>query len=167
RSLIHTLPHVRNMKEKTLRYPGHIDMIKALKASGFFSKEAMTLNGRAVTPLEMTSAVLFNEWKLGETEAELTVMRVTLKGKNAAGSTEEVVYDLYDEYDPATQTSSMARTTGYTATAAASMFLEGLFKDDGVFPPELVGKHEHCFTYILAYLAERNVRYTKSTRTVK
>lgn len=166
RSLIHTLPHVRNMKEKTLRYPGHIDMIKALKASGFFSKEAMTLNGRAVTPLEMTSAVLFNEWKLGETEAELTVMRVTLKGKNASGKIEEVVYDLYDEYDPATQTSSMARTTGYTATAAASMFLEGLFKDHGVFPPELVGKHEHCFTYILAYLAERNVRYTKSTRTV-
>ena len=44
-----------------------------------------------------------------------------------------------------THTASMSRTTGYTATAAANMFLEGLFLEKGVFPPELVGKHEVCF----------------------
>jgi saccharopine dehydrogenase-like NADP-dependent oxidoreductase len=58
----------------------------------------------------------------------------------------------------------MARTTGYTATAVASMFLEGLFTEKGVFPPELIGKHEDCFEYIIAYLKERNVNYVKTYR---
>ena len=75
-------------------------------------------------------------------EEEITVMRVTLIGENANGHTEEVVYFMYDEYSTETETSSMARTTGYTATAAANLFLEGLFSEKGVFPPELVGKHK-------------------------
>ena len=53
----------------------------------------------------------------------------------------------------------MSRTTGYTATAAANLFLDGLFTEKGIFPPELVGKHERCFNYILNYLEERNVIY--------
>jgi saccharopine dehydrogenase-like NADP-dependent oxidoreductase len=56
----------------------------------------------------------------------------------------------------------MARTTGYTATAVASLFLEGLFAEKGIFPPELIGKHETCFNYILNYLKERNVNYVKT-----
>jgi saccharopine dehydrogenase-like NADP-dependent oxidoreductase len=76
------------------------------------------------------------------------------------------VYDLYDEYNPETNTSSMARTTGYTATAAANMFLDGLFTEKGVFPPELVGKHEVCFDYILKYLGQRNIHFNKNTRTL-
>ena len=93
-------------------------------------------------------------------------MRVTVKGKNANGQTEEVVYNLHDEYCAATNTSSMARTTGYTATAAANLFLEGLFAEKGVFPPELIGKHEICFNYFLNYLKERNIHYIKSSRIV-
>ena len=58
----------------------------------------------------------------------------------------------------------MARTTGYTATAAANMFLDGLFSEKGVFPPELVGKHEQCFNYFINYLKERNVIYTKEEK---
>lgn len=162
RSLIRTMPHIRNMKEKTLRYPGHVEMISALKASGFFSTTPVTVQGHAVAPLEVTSRVLFDEWKLGETEPELTVMRITMKGKNAQGVEETVTYHLYDEFDAASGISSMSRTTGYTATAVASLVLEKKFTEHGVFPPELIGKHEHCFDYILAYLAERNVRYVRS-----
>jgi saccharopine dehydrogenase-like NADP-dependent oxidoreductase len=55
----------------------------------------------------------------------------------------------------------MSRTTGYTATAAANLVLDGLFSEKGAFPPELVGKHEKCFNYILSYLRERNVIYKK------
>jgi saccharopine dehydrogenase-like NADP-dependent oxidoreductase len=53
----------------------------------------------------------------------------------------------------------MARTTGYTATAAANMILDGLFNEKGVFPPELIGKHENCFNYILNYLKDRGIYY--------
>ncbi|MBT8302979.1 MAG: saccharopine dehydrogenase, partial [Bacteroidia bacterium] len=112
------------------------------------------------------SKILFDEWKLGETEEEITVMRVTVKGKNADGRIEEVVYNLHDEYSPETKTSSMSRTTGYTATAAANLFLDGLFTEKGVFPPELVGKHEECFNYVIKYLNERGVVYTKQSRII-
>lgn len=119
-----------------------------------------------VSPLDFTSKILFNEWKLGETEEEITVLRVTLKGENSKGQIEEVVYSMHDEYNKDTNTSSMARTTGYTATAAANMFLDGLFEEKGIFPPELVGKHKVCFDYFLKYLEARNIHYVKSSRIV-
>lgn len=162
RSIIYTMPHIPNMKEKTLRYPGHVEYVRVLKESGFFNEEKVEVNGSMVSPLDFTSKILFSEWKLGETEEEFTVMRVTVKGQNENGETEEVVYNLYDEYCAKTNTSSMARTTGYTATAAANLFLEGIFTKKGVFPPELVGKHEVCFNYFINYLNERNIKYVKS-----
>jgi len=162
RTLIDTMGHIPDMKEKTLRYPGHVEYIRVLKDSGFFSDDPVEVGGTRVSPLEFTSKILFDEWKLGKTEEEITVMRITIKGEQ-----QEIVYTLYDEFCIRTQTSSMARTTGYTATAAANMFLDGLFQEKGVFPPELVGRHEACFNYILNYLKERNVVYKMETRPIK
>jgi saccharopine dehydrogenase-like NADP-dependent oxidoreductase len=159
RSLIFTMPHIKNMKEKTLRYPGHVEYIKVLKESGFFNEEKINFNGNEISPLEFTSKILFNEWKLGEKEEEITVMRITLKGTNSNGELKTIVYNLHDKFCAETNTSSMARTTGYTATANANMFLNGLFEEKGVFPPELIGKYENCFNYILNYLKERKVIY--------
>jgi len=166
RSIIFTMPHIPNMKEKTLRYPGHVEYVKVLKESGFFGTEKIEVNGNLVSPLDFTSKILFNEWKLGETEEEITVLRVTLKGENEKGQTEEVVYTMHDEYNTGTETSSMARTTGYTATAAANLFLDGLFSEKGVFPPELVGKHKACFDYFFDYLETRSIHYIKSSRLI-
>ena len=163
RSIIYTMPHIINMKEKTLRYPGHVEYIKVLKSSGFFNEKNILVNNVEVTPLEFTSKILFDEWKLGENEEEITVMRITLKGENSEGKTEEIIYNLFDEYCIDTKVSSMSRTTGYTATAAANLFLDGLFNENGIFPPELVGKHEVCFNYFMNYLKERNVNYIKTS----
>ena len=162
RSIIFTMPHIKNMKEKTLRYPGHVEYVRVLKESGFFKKEKINVNGVEVSPLEFTSKILFAEWKLEDAEEEITVMRVTLKGINLKGDKEQIVINLHDEYCKETETSSMARTTGYTANAVANMFLEGLFTDTGVFPPELIGKHEQCYNYIINYLQERNIYYNRS-----
>jgi saccharopine dehydrogenase-like NADP-dependent oxidoreductase len=155
------MPHIKNMKEKTLRYPGHVAYIQVLKQSGFFNEKPIHVNGTEISPLDFTSKILFDEWKLGETEAELTVMRITIIGEDAKGTQKKIVYNLHDEYCSETKTSSMARTTGYTATAAANMFLDGLFSEKGVFPPELIGDKKGVFEYILKYLKERNVIYTK------
>ena len=89
-------------------------------------------------------------------------MRITITGKNSDRKEEKIIYNMYDEYDKETQTSSMARTTGYTATAAANMLLDGLFNEKGVFPPELIGKNDKCFNYIMTYLRERNIHYVRS-----
>ncbi len=162
RSIIDTMPHIKNMKEKTLRYPGHVEYISVLKESGFFNKEKVTVNGLEISPLDFTSKILFDEWKLSENEEEMTFMRVNLKGENKKGEIEEIVYNLFDKYCRETQTSSMARTTGYTATAVANMILEGLFTEKGIIPPERIGKSETCFHYILNYLKERNIHYQKT-----
>lgn len=156
RSLLFTMPHVKNQKEKTLRYPGHIDHIIALKESGFFSEEKVNINGTEISPLQFTSKILFNEWKLGETEEELTVMKVILR---SAGKVVE--YSLLDRYDAATQNSSMSRTTGYTCTASANLIAKKIFTEKGVFPPELVGKHKAAFDFVLDYLSQRNVTWKK------
>ena len=157
RSILFTMSHIPNMKEKTLRYPGHIHLMKALLSAGFFDEQPVEFKGQQISPLEFSSAILFSKWKLGATEEEFTVMRIKISGE---GKT--ICYELYDEYDAATETSSMSRTTGYTCTAALNLLINGMFKEKGVFPPELVGKDETCFNYILEYLKERNVIYKVS-----
>ena len=159
RSIIYTMPHIKDMKEKTLRYPGHVEYVRVLKDSGFFSNEVS--KDFNISPLDFTSKILFKEWKLDPMEEEFTVMRVTLVGTDKSGKKEQIVYDLYDEFCKETNVSSMARTTGYTATAAVNLFLDGLFNEIGVFPPELVGKVSGCYDYFMNYLRERNIKYKR------
>ncbi|RXK60536.1 saccharopine dehydrogenase [Lacibacter luteus] len=156
RSLLFTMPHIPTQIEQTLRYPGHIDLIVALQQSGFLSEEKITVNGKEIAPLQLTTKLLIDQWKLGETEEELTVMKVLLHGE---GKTIE--YDLLDKYDTATQTSSMARTTGYTCTAALQLMAQNLFTEKGVFPPELIGHRKDCFDFVLNYLEQRGVHWKK------
>ena len=111
--------------------------------------------------IEASFALSKNEDEMEDDEEEITVMRITITGENSKGRPETIAYDLYDEYNAETGASSMARTTGYTATAAANMFLEGLFTEKGVFPPELIGKHEECYEFMLGYLEERGIYYKK------
>ena len=59
----------------------------------------------------------------------------------------------------------MARTTGYACTAAAQLVLDNLFTEKGVFPGELVGKHQRCFDAMLQYQAQRGIEYRKEERT--
>ena len=159
RSIIFTMPHIKNMKEKTLRYPGHVEYIRVLKESGFFSDQI--INDLNISVLDFTSKVLFKEWKLDPLEEEFTIMRITLEGYNENGNKEKIIYNLFDEFSQKTKISSMARTTGYTATAAINLFLDGVFEEKGVFPPELIGRHRSCFNYFMSYLKERDINYEK------
>ncbi len=160
RSLLFTMPHIPHLKEKTLRYPGHVELITALKDSGFFSEVPIKLNGVEITPLQFSSAILFKEWKLGTTEEELTVMKVIVEGK-MDGKDKRIQYDLLDRYDEKTEMSSMSRTTGFTCTAAVNLIAKKMFVEKGVFPPEFVGKDKGCFEFVLDYLKQRGVIWNK------
>jgi len=165
RSLIYTMKHIPFMKEKTLRYPGHIKLILSLKDSGFLDKEPIDMNGQQINPFDFTSRILFSAWKLGPDEPEFTVMRIILRGAEKNVS-KEIIYELYDEFDENEKISSMARTTGFTATGTAEMILNERFTEKGVFPPELVGKDPACFEYIISYLKERNIHFKVTDRNV-
>lgn len=156
RSLLFTMSHIPDMKEKTLRYSGHIDLMISLQQAGFFSHEKISINGQMISPMEFCSRMLIDNWRLGEEEEELTVMKIIIEGKEQ-GVQKRIEYDLLDRYDPITKTSSMARTTGYTCTAALNLILNGMYSAKGVFPPELVGKNKACVDFILQYLEERGV----------
>lgn len=158
RSLLFTMPHIPDMKEKTLRYPGHAGLMQILQAAGFFSPDPIEVNGVAVSPLALTSHLLVDAWTLAPGEEELTVMRVRVAGEQD-GAPVEYVYDLYDQTDPVTGLSSMARTTGFACTAAVDLLLSGRFATPGVHPPETVGRSQECFDAVLGYLEERGVHY--------
>jgi saccharopine dehydrogenase-like NADP-dependent oxidoreductase len=152
---------VPNMKEKTLRYPGHIEKMTMLRATGFFGSEPVDVGGVKVRPIDLTAKLLFPMWKLEPGEADITVMKVIIEGTKS-GKKCRVTYDLFDTYDPVTNVHSMARTTGYTATAAVRMLAKGLFTDTGVFAPELVGFRRPCVDFLLAELRSRGVVYRET-----
>ena len=162
RSLIQTMPGIPNMIEKTLRYPGCIEYLKVLRESGFFSTEAVEVNGVKVRPIDVTARLLFPKWKLKPGEREFTVMRIRIFGEEA-GSEKRYEYNLLDYTDAATGALSMARTTGYTCTAAANLVAGRNFVRPGICPPEYLGENPEHFRFILDYLAKRGVIYQITT----
>jgi saccharopine dehydrogenase-like NADP-dependent oxidoreductase len=68
-------------------------------------------------------------------------------------------YNLLDRTDKATDTLSMARTTGYTCTAVVNLVADGRFSRKGICPPEYLGESEENFKFIVNYLKERGVVY--------
>ncbi|MBJ04705.1 MAG: saccharopine dehydrogenase [Flavobacteriales bacterium] len=162
RSLLFTMSHVADMKEKTLRYPGHAEKIQLLKDIGLFSQEKKCINGTIIKPIELTAQLLEKEWQLGDGEREFTTMRIVLKNKKKSYE-----INLYDEYDHETNITSMARTTGYTCTAGAALLINNIFKKKGIYTPELIGKEKKCYDFILDYLKERNINLkTKITNSL-
>jgi saccharopine dehydrogenase-like NADP-dependent oxidoreductase len=107
-----------SMKEKTLRYPGHIEKIAVLRETGFFDEDEIMVGGFAVRPIDLTAALLFPKWKMGPGEVDITVLWVQVEGRQG-GREVRHIFRMLDRYDSHTGTHSMARTTGYTATAAA------------------------------------------------
>jgi lysine 6-dehydrogenase len=156
RSLLQTMAHIPDMAERTLRYPGHREMALALRESGFLDDTPVGEGEHAFIPREVTSKMLFREWKLEPGEAELTVMRVTVEGEEE-GQQVRHIWDLDDRTDPATGTSSMARTTGYTCTGMVEAMLAGKWTRPGISPGEIVGREQGLFSFVREHLAARGV----------
>jgi saccharopine dehydrogenase-like NADP-dependent oxidoreductase len=158
RSLINTMPDIPNMIEKTLRYPGCIEYLRVLRESGFFSYEEIEVKGTKIRPIDLTAKLLFPKWKLKPGEEEFTVMRIIISGEEA-GKEKRYQYNLLDRTDRKTNTLSMARTTGYTCTAAVNLVLDGKFSRKGICPPEFLGEDEANYKSIVEYLKQRGVIY--------
>ena len=147
------MPHIPNMIEKTLRYPGCVEYLKVLRESGFFSYDEIDVNGHKVRPVDVTAKLLFPKWEMKKGDKDFTVMRIIIKGeeKNKKINYE---YNLLDRYQD--NTISMARTTGYTCTAVANLVIKNIYTKVGISPPEYLGEH---FNFVKNYLEDRNVYY--------
>jgi len=153
---------VPDMKEKTLRYPGHAERMRMLRDTGFFDEVEVEVGEKAVRPIDVTAKLLFPAWQLQPGEEDLTVMRIEVEGRRGGLPVVER-WELLDRFDRATGTTSMARTTGYTCTAAVRLVAAGMFREVGVHPPEVVGAAPGCMEFMLERLAERDVVFHRRT----
>ncbi len=160
RTLIKTIP-APNMREKTLRYPGHIAKMAVLRETGFFSQAEVEVNGVRIRPLDLTAKLLFPTWKRNGGDRDLTGMKVVVEGRKG-NNRKRYTYDLLDRFDAATDTHSMARTTGYTATMALRMVARGLYCEKGIIAPEFVGRRKECVRFLLDGLKDRGVVYRET-----
>ncbi|MBD3220200.1 NAD(P)H-binding protein [bacterium] len=151
-----------NMKEKTLRYPGHVEKVRLLRECGFFAEEPVDVDAQRVRPIDLTAKLLFPMWAMPEGEGDLTILQIRVSGEKD-GRPRTHVYDLLDAFDHDRGITSMARTTGYTATLAVRMVLEGLYGEEGISPPEYLGRDPRHVEYLLAGLADRGVHYRERT----
>jgi lysine 6-dehydrogenase len=147
-----------NRREKTLRYPGHIQKIAVLRECGFFGDESVEVGDQRVRPIDLTAELLFPMWKLQEGEGDLTVMQIQVVGTRNSQRL-RYVYDLLDHYDHDQRVTSMARTTGYTATMTARLIHEGKYTRTGISPPEYLGQEYGCVGHLLEGLERRGVVY--------
>lgn len=155
-----------NLKEKTLRYPGHIEKMAVLRELGFFSKEEnIDIEGIKTSPLKMTAQVLFPNWKLKRGEVDITIYQSIIEGIKD-GQKMRYTIDMYDKYCPDTDVISMARTTGYTATLALRMIADGIYSHKGISPPEYMGKYSKCIKFLLNGLRDRGVVYKETVNEI-
>ena len=125
--------------EKTLRYPGHYDLLCELKALGLFSSEKMPVDGTEIAPRALMSKIL--EGKFAGKGPDVCIMRVEahesvhspgvrgllggrLKGRVAS-------FTLVDHYDPKTDMSAMMRTTAFPASIVVQMLASGAITKRG------------------------------------
>ncbi len=158
RSLLDTI-EAPNMREKTLRYPGHAELMRTFRELGLFSTEALDIAGQRVQPMELTARLLFPKWTFESGEADITVLRARIEGFKA-GQRVRYSWDLLDRYDAETDTRSMSRTTAFPATIMARFIAEGRYRNPGVHPPEVPAQSPGLLSLMLSELERRGVRYT-------
>ena len=167
RSIVRTM-RVPHMQEKTLRYPGHIALMKAFRETGLFSQEPVevrSVDGAMVMvrPLDVTSKLLFPKWAYAPGEEDLTVMRVAATGiARETGKPERLTWDVLDLFDQATQSTSMARTTAFPCTIMARAIAAEKVSTRGVIAPEQLGGDAALVKHMLEQLASRGVRYNQA-----
>jgi lysine 6-dehydrogenase len=125
--------------EKTLRYPGHFDLLCELKELGLFSSEKMQINGTQIAPRALMSKVF--EGKFASKGPDVCIMRLEahesvrspgvrgLLGARLQGRVAS--FTLVDHYDPKTDMSAMMRTTAFPASIVVQMLAAGAIAKRG------------------------------------
>jgi lysine 6-dehydrogenase len=156
RTLHHTVPGVRTMWEKTLRYPGHVEVLKALRSLGLFSETPLPVGDGCVVPRDLATALL--EQRLGAPRVkDVVAMRVGVEG-SAEGVPTRHRFRLLDRYNERQGISAMARTTAYTASIIIQLVAHGDITERGVVPPEVLGMSRPVFDAVMTALATKGIR---------
>jgi lysine 6-dehydrogenase len=158
RTLANTIK-AEHMWEKTLRYPGHAEKIKTLKALGFFDENPVDITGMNVSPRKLTVKLL--EQKLWKPEIkDIVALKVEVSGIKNDKRTSYVCH-LLDTCDKKHGITAMARTTAYPASIVAQLILKKAVKEKGVVPPEKLGMDDTLFKMFIDQLEKRGVKVSE------
>jgi lysine 6-dehydrogenase len=155
RTLLYTVKDAREMWEKTLRYPGHVEKVKLLKSLGFFDEEPLKVAELSVSPKELTARLL--EDKLGRMGVpDIVIMKIIVSGEKGSKKLTYSYY-LFDRYDEKQRVTSMARTTAYTTSITAQLLAKKVITERGVVPPEKLGMNEQIYCRFISMMKDREI----------
>lgn len=158
RTLMSTVK-AEDMWEKTLRYRGHAEKVKAFEQLGFFDEEEIDVDGVKVSPRKLTVKLLGRKLRMPD-QKDIVALSVEVDGvKNRRKKC--YVYHLLDCYDKKHGVTAMARTTAYPASIITQLMLDGAIKEKGVVPPENIGSNEEAFADFMSELTKRGVNVTE------
>jgi len=125
---------VPTMEYKTLRYPGHAELMEDIRAMGLLDLEPVDVKGVKVVPRDAFIASV--QPKLTKPKGrDLVALRVVVKGKkNGASATR--AFQLVDRYDEKHGISAMMRTTGYSLSITGLMQVRRQIQPPGVHTPD-------------------------------
>jgi len=110
-------------QNKTVRYPGHYDQLKAFLDLGLFDLTPIKIDGKKAIPREVFHS-LFESKVTFKNDKDLVVIRVKCMGEKNGNRAEGIV-ELIDYYDDKTGFTAMERTTGWDASITAIMMAQG------------------------------------------
>ncbi len=103
---------VREMEYKTLRYPGHADLMRAVREMGLLGMEPIKVKGKDIVPRDAFIAAVSPQLTKPEGR-DLVALRVIVSGTKD-GKAHTTTFDLLDRYDQVNGISAMMRCTGYS-----------------------------------------------------
>ena len=114
---------IPTMTYKTLRYPGHAALMKAMRDLGLMDIEPVDVDGVSVVPRDAFIATVSPKLRNPDGN-DLVAMRVEVRGTKG-GEHKSVTWQMVDYYDEATGVTAMMRTTGYSLAATALLQASG------------------------------------------
>ncbi len=155
RSLLKTIP-AKNISEKTMRYPGTVARMEFLREFGLYDLDPVDVKGQKVAPRDLFAAIAYPMMKLDEGENEFTFFKIDVTGTKD-GKKMRHTFVMYDERDPETGYTSMARTTGFPCVIMGRLVAEGLVDMPGVNAPEAIGSNPAAVKRFIAEMEKRGV----------
>lgn len=125
---------IPTMEYKTLRYPGHAQIMEAIRDLGFLELTPTDVRGVKVVPRDLAVTVL-GERLTKPHGRDFVALRVQVEGTRA-GRPERFGWELIDYYDVAHGISAMMRTTGYSLSITGQMQARGEITPPGVHTPD-------------------------------
>lgn len=137
---------------KTLRYPGHAQIMAAIRDLGLLSDVPLTVGKQEIVPRDVFIAAATPQL-IRPGEPDLVVLRVVAKGERA-GEPKILTWNLVDREDTETGITAMMRCTGFTLSIVGLLIGRDVIEETGVLAPDEGIPYEP----LVAELAARGVR---------